>query len=85
MLKKHDSYEAIKDFDNDLAASHHLEYSTELEKKSKADTIDARENVQIEPPSNPIICNMIVAVRLRPISNKEIERNEFEIVKILDK
>ena len=53
MLKKHDSYEAIKDFDNDLAASHHLEYSTELEKKSKADTMDARENVQIEPPSNP--------------------------------
>ena len=59
-----------------------MEYSTELEKKSKADTVDAREIVQIEPPSNH---NMIVAVRLRPISNKEIERNEFEIVKILDK
>uniref|UniRef100_A0A7S3J0T0 Kinesin-like protein n=1 Tax=Euplotes harpa TaxID=151035 RepID=A0A7S3J0T0_9SPIT len=69
--------------ENDLLDSHNLvqEYSTDLGKKSKANTIEERDVGSLETATN----NMIVAVRLRPLSKKEIEREEFEIVRIMDR
>jgi len=80
LLKKHESYdEGLKGKDDIMGGN--LEYSTDLDKRSKAATIEDRDIANIESPTN----NMVVAVRLRPLTTKELEREEFEIVRILDR
>lgn len=66
-----------------LFSSHKLLWITGqiLKNKSKANTLDERELDNRESSTN----NMIVAVRMRPLGKKEIEREEFEIIRIMDK
>lgn len=80
VLKKNESYDVSKDYDGEAIVP--LDYSTDLDHRSKAATIDERDTGNLDSSTTN---NMIVAVRLRPLSSKEIERSEFEIVRILDK
>jgi kinesin family protein 18/19 len=85
MMKMHkaESYDSGVEFDNQLVPISALahEYSTDLDKKSKRGTIEDRDLGTLETSTN----NMIVAVRVRPLSKKEIEREEFEIIRVMDK
>jgi kinesin family protein 18/19 len=78
-----ESYNSSADFDSDLVGNLAIskDYNTDLDKKNKSNTIDDRDMGQLENTQN----NMIVAVRLRPLGKKEIDREEFEIVRIMDK
>lgn len=82
-LSKAESQHSGVAFDNDLVGNIALanEYNTDLDKKNKSNTIDERDVGHLETTQN----NMIVAVRLRPLGKKELEREEFEIVRIMDK
>ena len=70
------------DTDNDMIPTIALakEYSTDLDKRSKINTIEDKDIGALDTSNN-----MIVAVRVRPLSKKEIEKEEFEIVRIMDK
>jgi hypothetical protein len=78
-----ESYNSSADFDSDLVGNLAIskDYNTDLDKKNKSNTIDDRDMGHLENTQN----NMIVAVRLRPLGKKEIDREEFEIVRIMDK
>lgn len=77
-----DSNDIGNDLDNDLVPPSSIlhDYSTDLDKRSKANTIEERDIGTLDTTNN-----MIVAVRVRPLSKKEIEKEEFEIVRIMDR
>lgn len=82
-LSKDEAKEPEIDFSKDLISHSALqkEYTTDVERKQKANTIEDRDIGTLETSPS----NMVVAVRMRPLGNKEIEREEFEIVRIMDK
>lgn len=71
------------DLESDLAPRSAVakDYNTDFDKKNKANTIEDRDLGNLETTTN----NMIVAVRMRPLGHKELEKEEFEIVRIMDK
>jgi len=65
-VSKAESHQPESDFENDLITSSALakEYSTDLDRKSKNNTIEDRDLGTIESSTN----NIIVLVRKRPLT-----------------
>lgn len=78
-MKKSESYDTDPGEGLQVPRADRHDYSTDGERR-KASTIEQRDLGIIDNSAD----NMVVAVRLRPLSKKEIEREEFEIVRIMD-